>query len=71
MCTHIWGLLFSAFRKLSPATAFGNFPKYGKTGFSLLFSFNQLSHDVHIYCSSCAEFDTCLKHHDTTKFVKS
>ena len=70
-CAHIFRSLIKCFRMFASATAFGYFPKYGNTGFSLLVSFSLLSHDAHIYCSSCAEFDTCPKHHDTTKFVKS
>ena len=65
------GLCLGVFRKFDPATAFGYFPKYGKTGFSLLVSFNYLSHDAHIYWSSFAKFATCPKHCDTTKLEKS
>ena len=66
------GLLFSAFRKFAPATACGYFPYYGKTGFSLLVSCYLLSHDVHIYWSPLfSGCDTCPKHCDTTKHLKS
>ena len=41
-----------------------------KLGFHYLFLL-VFCHIMHIYCSSCAEFDTCPKHCDTTKFVKS
>ena len=71
MSTHIQVFELNAFRKFATATAFGYFPKYGKARFLLLFSFSFLSYDAHIYCSSCAEFDTYPKHHDTTKCVKS
>ena len=64
--------MYAHIQVFDPATACGYFPKYGKTGFSLLVSFNLLSHDAHIYWSSLfAGFDTCPKNCDTTKHVKS
>ena len=65
------GLWFSALRKFAPVLTFGYLAGCGTIGFSSLVSVNILSHDEHIYCSSCTEFATCCKHYDTTKFVKS
>ena len=49
MCTHNSALWLSAFRKFVPATGFGYFAKYGKTGVSLLVSFSLLPHNAYIY----------------------